>query len=120
MEALGDEKANVQIQALASLFELQEQAQPEASIVVPAVVETLKNKDEDVRGSAAKVITKFGKHSQAAVPALMDLLKASQPTARLYAALALAKIGAASRPAADQRVLARPPRRPCNARQHRP
>jgi HEAT repeat protein len=102
VDAVKDEKAGVRIQALAALFELQEQAQPEAKIVVPALMEALKDKNEDVECGAAMVMTKFGKHCRAAVPNLMDVLKAAQPTARLYAALALAKIGAPSSPALPQ------------------
>jgi len=61
--------------------------------VVPALVEALKYKNEDVRQLAAEALGKIGPEAKEAIPALIEALKDKNEQVRQYAAGALYSIG---------------------------
>jgi len=97
--ALKDEDAAVRLKAVASLFELNEQATAQRPVVLPSLIEALRDKNEEVQAGAAILIGKFGQDAREAVPDLMTLLKAAHVKARQNATYALAVIGPDARPA---------------------
>src|SRR5438132_233559 len=75
--ALKDEDAAVRLKAVASLFELNEQATAQRPVVLPSLIEALRDKNEEVQAGAAILIGKFGQDAREAVPDLMTLLTAA-------------------------------------------
>jgi len=98
LESLKDEVATVRVTAAAALYELHEQAKPQRQAIFPALIEALKDNDEEVQAWSALLIGKLGS-DKAAVPNLMAVLKASSARARMNAANALAILGPESKPA---------------------
>jgi HEAT repeat protein len=60
---------------------------------VPRLVEKLKDKDPNVRYSAARDLGKYGAEAKPAVPALVEALKDESPMVRMGAAYALGEVG---------------------------
>jgi HEAT repeat protein len=61
---------------------------------ITALIEVLKDKDNDVCSSAAWALGKMGMEGKAAIPALIEALKHKDSGVRKYAAWALGKMGA--------------------------
>lgn len=66
---------------------------------VPSLLETLKDKDPNMRYYAAKELGHFGAQAKDAVPALTEALKDEEKIVRMGAAYALAEIGPDARTA---------------------
>jgi HEAT repeat protein len=64
----------------------------DAEAAVPILAETLRDKDEKVRGFAAMALGKIGPEAKAAVPALIEALKDEDKNVRRHASFALEKI----------------------------
>ena len=73
-------------------IELIRKAGPGAAVVVPALIERLKDENNRVRGLAAIALGEIGPLAQAAVPALRETLKDEYSNVREAAAEALKKI----------------------------
>ena len=78
-------------------IELLRKAGPEVAVVVPALVERLKDENNRVRGLAAIVLGEVGPAAQLAVPAVREALKDEYSNVREAAAEALKKIAPAER-----------------------
>ncbi len=66
---------------------------------VPALMQSLKDKDSRVRYTAVKHLGRHGHEAKAAVPALAEALKDKDMAVRIGAAYALAEIGPDALPA---------------------
>lgn len=64
----------------------------EAAKVVPALIEALKDKDPDVRWSAAIGLGYFGEKAEAALPALDEAKRDTDPRVREGARVAISRI----------------------------
>jgi HEAT repeat protein len=80
----------------------------DAAQVVPALIEALKDKEADVRRSAALGLGSFGEQAKDAVPALQTLLTDRDARVRESAGLALTRIDPARFPS--------PPKAPAGKR----
>ena len=58
------------------------QIHADAKLVVPAMIESLKDPDEMVRAQAVRTLGAFGKNAEAAVPALVELWRKEPPPVR--------------------------------------
>ena len=72
---------------------------PAAKDAVPALIKALKDKDFNVRRSAAAAVGKIGPAAKDAVPALIEALKDKDIYVRIGAALLLSRIGPAAKDA---------------------
>jgi HEAT repeat protein len=66
---------------------------------VPALIETLNDRDPKVRAAAAMALARIGSQAKAAVPALIKALKDKDPDVRREAARALGQMGPAAQEA---------------------
>jgi HEAT repeat protein len=60
---------------------------------VPGLIERLKDRDPDVRYSAARGLGKYGSEAKSAIPALVGALKDESAEVRMGAAYALGDVG---------------------------
>src|SRR5436305_1546545 len=70
---------------------------PEAAPAIPALLEALKAKDDEVRYQAAWTVGKIGPAAEEAVPALIAAMKDENALVREHAAEALGDIGPGAR-----------------------
>jgi HEAT repeat protein len=64
----------------------------EAAVIVPALIDTLKDEDSHVRRDAAGALGSFGKEAQSAIPALQLALRDRDASVRRTAGIALLRI----------------------------
>ncbi len=77
---------------LQAIHALQSRAK-EKEVVLPVLIEALKDDDTYVRRDAAKALGRFGPGAAEAVPALLPLLADKEPSVRKAAGQSLEKIG---------------------------
>lgn len=91
--------AAARIQAAGVLAEICKEDEPDTKVVVPALVEALKDKEGKVRGFAAEALGYVGSDARAAIPDLINLLKDRDDEVRSRAAFALGGFGAEAKAA---------------------
>jgi HEAT repeat protein len=94
LKALGDREVKVKIVSAQAIWQIAKRTEG-----VPVLADALRDRDTDVRITAAAALGKFGRAARPAVPALSDALKDSNAEVRAYAAAALHHIGPEAKPA---------------------
>ena len=84
-------KSDSKIKCRWHAIELLRKARPEAAVVVPALIERLKDENNRVRGLAAIALGEMGPLARGAVPALRETLKDEYVNVREAAAETLKK-----------------------------
>jgi HEAT repeat protein len=84
-------KAQDPAKRLQAIRALQERT-TEAPIVVPALIEAMKDQNAHVRRDAAKALGKFGAEAKEAVPALSAKIRDPEPGVRKAVAMSLKQI----------------------------
>lgn len=98
-DALTNENAAVRKEAVRSLGKLHGRASLDPSFVIPALLDSLADRDAGVRAIATTYLGIIHKDPDASVPALTEMLKDEDPEVRTAAASALGSFGAAANPA---------------------
>ncbi len=90
-ELIGDLKASEERARIIAVRSLP-QRKEDAAQVVPALIEALKDRDGDVRRSAALGLGSFGEQARDAIPALQEAKKDRDARVRAAAGVALSRI----------------------------
>ena len=91
-EAFNEEKnAYVKIKMAEAIWAVD---RPVASVILPFLLEAMKDKREDVRTRAAGAIGQMGAKAKSATPVLLEALKDKDAALRIAAIVALGEIGA--------------------------
>jgi HEAT repeat protein len=97
-ELIGDLKASQEKDRVVAV-RLLPQRKGDAAKVVPALIEALKDKDADIRWSAAIGLGYFGEQANDAIPALQEAQHDRDPRVREGAGVALSRIDPTKFPA---------------------
>ncbi|HZZ81303.1 MAG TPA: HEAT repeat domain-containing protein [Gemmataceae bacterium] len=97
-ETLQDSNKVVRVKAVEALWKI-EQTSPQ--VLLPVLLDALKDKDAGVRAAAAPVIALLGTKAKTALPALKDALKDKELDVKLAAVVALGDLGPVAKSSAD-------------------